>query len=58
MPVLRIVGEVLRQHLDGYIPVQRRVPCLVHLPHAARAERLDDLVVAGARRVISTRPGG
>ena len=33
-----------RQHLDRDVPLQPLVPCPVHLPHPARAQRREDLV--------------
>ena len=41
-----IDGKRLRQHLDGYVALQVGVVGAVHLPHAAGAQRLDDLVFA------------
>ena len=38
-------GEVLRQHLNGDITIQRRIACSVHLPHTACTEAVENLVV-------------
>ena len=45
-------AESVRQHLDRDVALEPRVPRPVHLSHAARAERRQDLVraEAGARR--------
>jgi hypothetical protein len=40
---------MLRQHLDRYCPFEPGVPRPVHLAHAARADRRDDLVRSEAR---------
>ncbi len=40
--------QVARQDLDGHEAVQARVPGLVHLPHAPRAQGTDDFVRAQA----------
>jgi hypothetical protein len=45
---IAIRGEVLGQHLDRHLAVQLRIACAVHLTHAARSERRDDLVRADA----------
>ena len=42
---VRISGEVLRQHLDGDITVELRIPRPVHLTHAALTERFKDFVM-------------
>ena len=54
--------QVLREHLDGHGPLEPRVLRLVHLSHAARAERREDLVRAepcsrGERHVNRSPPG-
>jgi hypothetical protein len=42
----RIVGEMMRQHLERDRTVQPRVPGAVHLAHAAFTERTHDLIRA------------
>ena len=44
----RVVGEVLRQHLDRDVALEARVARAVDLAHAAGAERRQDLVRAEA----------
>jgi hypothetical protein len=39
-----IVGEFVGENLDGYNTLQTRIACLIHLAHAARAERREDLI--------------
>jgi len=39
-----IVDESLRQHLDRDVPLELGVPRPPDLAHAARADRLDDLI--------------
>ncbi len=46
---LRVGGELGRQHLDGDVPPESRVPRAVHLAHAASAQQADDLVRAEQR---------
>jgi hypothetical protein len=41
---IRIVDQVVRQHLDRDIPSQRHVDGAVDDAHAAAADLLDDLV--------------
>ena len=41
---LRVLGEVPRQHLDGDVALELRVPCPVDDTHAALAELREDLV--------------
>ncbi len=43
---LRILGELVREHLDGYIPTEFPISCPKHLPHPTFADRLEDLVVS------------
>ena len=43
---VRVGIELLGQDLDGHLAAEPRVPRAVDLPHAARAERGDDLVGA------------
>ena len=47
----------LREDLDRDVPVQLLIPCPVHLPHPARAQRREDLVGAGGNchRITTTR---
>ena len=45
---LRVAGETLRQDLDRPFALELRVPCAVHLAHAALAKGCDDLVLAEA----------
>ena len=40
----RVIGESGGQHLDGNVPVQRRVVGLEHGSHAAASQFLDNLV--------------
>jgi hypothetical protein len=42
--VLGVVGQVRGKDLDGDEAIQARVAGLVHLPHTARAEWLEDLM--------------
>ena len=44
-----VAREVRRQHLDGDLPPQPRVSGSVHLPHASRADRSEDLVPSQPR---------
>ena len=43
---LRIAGEVLGQHLDRDITIERYIACSVNLAHTAGAEPFGDLVGA------------
>jgi len=43
---LRILGELLRQHLDGHFTAQVGVLGTINLSHTALADLLDDLVMA------------
>ena len=48
-----VLGQARRQHLDRDLAMEARVAGAVHLAHAARAQRSDDLVAvvqADARR--------
>jgi len=40
-----VLGKRVRQNLDGHIPAELRIARAIDLPHAAFADRLDDLVV-------------
>jgi len=42
---LGVGGVLLRQHLDGDITIQLRIPRPIHLSHAALTERFEDLVM-------------
>ncbi len=42
---LRVLRELLRQHLDGHVAVELLVVGPVDLPHSARADLRDDAVV-------------
>ena len=42
-------AETLGGDLDGHVAAQPGVPRLVHLPHAARAQRRENLIAAEAR---------
>src|SRR5262249_32091717 len=55
---LRIAGERLREDLDRDSAVEARVARLVHLPHAARAERREDFVRAEAAAGGEGHTGG
>ena len=43
---VRIVGEGLRQDLQGHVPVELGVSCSIHLAHAAFADLGGDLIWA------------
>ena len=43
------VGNLTREDFDGHLALQARVPSLVHLSHAARAEHRDNFVRADSR---------
>ena len=45
---LRVLGERRRQRFDRHLAAEARVVRAVHLAHAARSERCDDLVGADA----------
>jgi hypothetical protein len=47
-PEMLLMSERLRQDLDGDLTTQRRIRCLVHLPHSAFADRRSDFVDAEA----------
>ena len=52
----RLLGELRRKNLDGDRAIESRVDRAIHLSHAARADRRDDLVgakfcAAGKRHV-------
>jgi len=53
----RIAGVVLGQHLDRHLPTQARVLRQPHLPHAARAELLEDFVRAKPSSAFHPREG-
>ena len=42
---LRLVGDLGREHLEGDVAPELEVAGAEHLPHPARADRLEDLVV-------------
>ena len=42
---LRIAGEQIRKDFERHIPVELRVDRLIHLPHPASADFLDDAIV-------------
>ena len=46
LDLLRVERHLRRQHLERHAPVEARIEREVHLTHAARAERLEDLVRA------------
>ncbi len=54
---LRVLGELLRQHLDGNFTAEVGVLGAVHFPHSALADLLDDFVVGKcfANHGIGTR---
>ena len=41
-----VSGEVLRQNLDRHVTIQLRIPRPIHLARGARAERLENLIMA------------
>ena len=45
----RVGGRLRRQQLDRYLTIERGVVGAVHLAHAARADRREDLVAAETR---------
>ena len=46
---LLVLGELLRQHFDGDVTAELRVPRSVNLSHSALTNGLDDFVVAEFR---------
>ncbi len=55
----RIMGDALRDDLDGHLTAQARVACAIDLAHPTRAERRDDLVgteaIAGSQTDTAIR---
>ena len=49
---LRIPGEFRRQDLDGNFAIQPGIASPVHLPHASRAQRSEDVVWADAEHPV------
>ena len=54
----RIAGDMRRQHLDRYLPVQAGIARAIDLPHPARAERVDDFVRTQPGRGSQWHSGG
>ena len=41
-PARRILGDVVREHLERHLARQARVPCAVHFAHSPGAEQAPD----------------
>ena len=54
---VRVLEELLRQHLERDVAPELRVPGPVDLPHPARAERRDDVVGTEARSDSESQSG-
>ena len=53
---VRIVGELLRENLEGDVTIQFRVASAIHLAHSAGANQAEDFVGAEARAGRDRRP--